>query len=85
MDKDNTNNEELKPLLTLYRKMSNELIYNIRDNGIDPTEVAIDSGISSEKMLELLVNSDKGDYLAYKELDDSVKRLSKRKEKTIEK
>ena len=85
MDKDNINNEELKPLFNLYRKMSDEIIYDIRNNDIDPSEVAIESGISAERMLELLVNSDKGDYLAYKGMDESVKKLSKRKEKTIEK
>ena len=79
MDKDNINSGEVEPLFMLYEKISNELISDMRKNNLNPNDVALETGITSEYMLNLLVTPTNGDYLAYKSIDTSVKKLSKKK------
>ena len=73
------NENEKNKLISLYSEMSDKLINDLRISKVSPNEVALDVGVSSEKMLDLLFNSDKGDYLAYREIDASIKKLTKNK------
>jgi len=66
-----------KKLSGLYTEMSDKIINELRMTKINPNDVALDVGVSSEKMLDLLFNSDNGDYLAYREIDASIKKLTK--------
>ena len=66
-----------KKLSGLYTEISDKIINELRITKINPNDVALDVGVSSEKMLDLLFNSDNGDYLAYREIDASIKKLTK--------
>jgi hypothetical protein len=77
-------NNEKNNVYELYSKISNDLIYKFKASGVNPNDVSIDTGISSETMLDLLFNADKGDFLAYREIDSSIKRLTKNRSDSID-
>ena len=81
----NLNKNQLEKLSKLYDKMSLDIINTLKDSNLDPNDVAHESGLSSDKMLELLFDSKNGDYLAYREMDESIKRLSKIKKDELKK
>ena len=48
------NENEKNKLTSLYSEMSDKLINDLRISKVSPNEVALDVGVSSEKMLDLL-------------------------------
>lgn len=76
--------EPKEELLKLYDKMSLFILREIKNNNVDPLEVAHESGLSSDKMLEVLCNNSKGDYLAFREMDVSIKKLVKERNIRLE-
>lgn len=68
-----------KHLNALYKDMSNDILNQLRNSDVDPQDVELDSEITPEELLDLLAIKSP-DYLLYRKVNASIKKLSKRKE-----
>ena len=80
---ENRNIEKIE-LKKLYDEMSTFIVKEIKYNKVDPVDVAHESGISADEMLEILFDEEKGDYLAFREMNVSIKKLVKERNTRLE-
>lgn len=60
----------------LCKEISDSIIDELRNSNISASDVALESGMTEDELLDLLTLKKK-DYLAYKTADTTIKKLSK--------
>lgn len=60
----------------LCKEISDNIINELRNSDVSASDVALESGMTEDELLNLLTLKEK-DYLAYKTADTTIKKLSK--------